>query len=158
MKRWMMGAFFLAVVAGVAYLATLGCCELMGVKPRVRSLTGQMELTSDQRLQVSTLEREFLARKKDSCGVLCEKRAQLIQMLKKSDPDRAALYTLTEEIGREQVALEKATLEHLLAVARILEPAQRERLVDGVAEQLRSACRATACGMTKGCLVAEANK
>jgi hypothetical protein len=65
------------------------------------------------------------------------------------------LAQLAEEIGQEQTALEKATLDHLLAVGRQLDPKQRERLMASVSEELRTACRMTACGMTEGCAMQE---
>ena len=99
------------------------------------------------------MEDGFLTQKQASCEVLCAKRAQLIQLLKQTDPDRSAMLQLTEEIGQEQTALEKTTLEYLLAVNRRLEPQQRGKLTALVSEELRTACKMTACGMTRGCSI-----
>ena len=155
MKRWIFGGVVLAAVAGVAYLATLGCCQLMrrGEAPKVQAISDELNLTPDQRRQVASLEKDFMSRKEASCGVLCAKRAQMIQLFKQREPDRTTLYTLTEEIGREQTALEKATIEHLLALRNVLDEPQKERLVARVSERLRTACEATACGSTTGCFM-----
>ena len=112
-----------------------------------------LELTPAQREAVAAEEKNFLAAKQAGCEALCAKRAQLIELLRQPQPDRAALSSITEEIGREQVVLEKATLEHLLAVSRHLSPDQREKMTAMVAEQLRTACRMTACGETPGCVL-----
>ncbi|MBI3616502.1 MAG: periplasmic heavy metal sensor [Candidatus Omnitrophica bacterium] len=153
MKRIVTGSIVIAAIAGVAYLATLGCCQLLGVHGTGRSLIRQLKLTPAQAQAVAVLEKDFLAQKEISCQTLCSKRAQMIQLLKQPVPDPAVLGILTEEIGREQGLLEKATLEHLIAVGRHLEPAQRQKLTDLMMEQLRSACRMTACGVTPGCAV-----
>lgn len=153
MKRILIGAVLISVIAGVAYLATLGCCQLMGIGKKPLFLTRQLQLGPAQRQAVAALENSFFTQKRASCGTLCAKRAQMIQLLRQPEPDRVLLSNLAEEIGREQVALEKATLEHLLAVSHQIEPPQREKLTALVTEQLRSACRMTACGMTEGCAV-----
>ncbi len=158
MKRILWVSIGALGIAGVVYLATVGCCHLIGAGQRSISLTQQLGLTGAQSQAIAALEKNFLARKGASCQVLCAKRAQLIQLLKQPEPDQAALAVLTEEIGREQVALEKGTLEHLLAVRRHLEPAQREKLIGLMTEQLRTACRMTACGATEGCAVTEGKR
>ena len=153
MKRLILGTVILAVVAGIAYWVTLGCCQVMGVTQRPRTLTRGLNFDPAQKVKVATLEKEFLARKQASCGTLCAKRAQMIQVLKQGEPDPRALNSLVEEIGREQTALEKATLDHLLAVSRHLDAAQRERLMASITEELRLACKATACGAAGECFV-----
>ena len=151
MKRFLIGAGVLLGIAGVTYLATVGCCHLM-VKGRSEAgWVDHLNLAPEQREAVAAAKKQFLAQKEESCRVLCAKRAQMIQSLKQPDPDRAVLAQLAEEIGREQTALETATLDYLLAVGRQLEPPQRERLMASVSEELRTACRMTACGMTPGC-------
>lgn len=153
MKRILWVSIGALGIAGVVYLATLGCCHLMGVGQKPVSLTGQLGLTRTQAKAIAALDQDFLAQKEASCRVLCAKRAQLIQLLKQPELDRAALSVLIEEIGREQAVLERGTLEHLAAVSRHLEPAQRGKLIGLMAEQLRTACRMTACGATSGCAV-----
>ena len=153
MKRLILGTVILVVVGGIAYLATLGCCQVLGVTPRARTMTQGLNLDPAQRQQVAALEKEYLARKQAGCGMLCAKRAQLIQALKQEEPDSRVLNGLVEEIGREQTALERATLDHLLAVSRHLDAAQREKLTASMTEELRLACRATACGTVGTCFV-----
>ena len=155
MKRKLIVAVVLVGVVGVGYLAAVGSCQVMFKRGQLVSLTQGLGLTPAQQSQVDDLQKEFLAQKKQSCELLCAKRAQLIQLLKEPSADRGALYTLVEEIGREQTALEKGTVEHLLAVRSKLEPEQRKRLTARVTDQLRLACQATACGSTPGCLVTD---
>ncbi len=128
-------------------MSTVGCCHLMG-KGGASSggWTAGFNLTPEQRQAVEAADKQFLARKEESCRILCTKRAQMIQILKQVEPDRAVLVQLAEEIGQEQTALEKATLDHLLAIGGQLDPKQRERLMASVSEELRTACRMTACG------------
>ena len=157
MKRLLIGIGLFLGIAGVAYLSTLGCCHLMG-KAASGSSTGWtagLLLTPEQRQAVEAADKQFLARKEESCRILCAKWAQMIQILKQPEPDRVVLIQLAEEIGQEQTALEKATLDHLLAVSGQLDPKQRERLMASVSEELRTACKETACGMTSGCKVHE---
>jgi len=158
MSRILKGLALCAAIGAVAYLATIGCCRLMLFRAQTVSLSDRLHLTPVQRQAMEPLEKEFLARKQASCGILCAKRAQLIQLLKQPNPVRAAGLQLVEEIGQEQMVLEKATLEHLLAVGQQLEPSQREQLGRLVTEQLRTACRMTACGTTPGCEVAGKKK
>lgn len=151
MRRFLIGAAVLAGIAGVTCLATLGCCHLVGSRRSGSGWVEQLNLAPEQRQAVDKAAKQFLAQKEESCRILCAKRAQMIQLLKQEEPDRAALAQLAEEIGQEQTRLEKATLDYLLAVNRRLEPEQRKRLMASVTEDLRTACNATACGMTKGC-------
>ncbi len=154
MKRFVLRVILFGATAGVVYLATLGCCQLMGrVKSRPLTLWQQLQLNPSQAAAVADLDKNFLAQKQASCERLCAKRAQIIQLLKDPEPDRAVLNILVDEVGQEQVVLEKATLDHLMAVRQRLEPAQRLRLMALMNEQLRTACELTACGMTPGCAV-----
>ena len=153
MKKFLIGAVILLGIGGVAYLSTLGCCQMISRGRPAASLVDQLNLTPDQRQAVAEEDKQFLKQKEASCGVLCAKRAQMIQLLKQPEPDRATLVQLTEEIGQEQTALEKATLDHLLAVGRHLDPAQRQRMMASVTEELRTACNETACGMKGNCFV-----
>lgn len=158
MKKFLIGAAILLGVGGVAYLATLGCCQVMsrGISPA--GWVESLGLAPEQRQAADAAKKQFLAQKEESCRLLCAKRAQVIQLLKQPEPDRAALMQLTEEIGQEQTLLEKATLDYLLAVNHHLELAQRKRLMALVSEELRTACKETACGMTPGCSVKEGKK
>lgn len=155
MKRFLVIAFALVGIVGVAYLATLGCGQMLSRKISPVGWVESLALAPEQREAVAAAQKQFMAQKQESCGILCAKRAQIIQILKQPDPDRAVLAQLAEEIGREQTALETATLDYLLAVNRQMEPAQRDRLMASVTEELRMACKATACGMGPGCFVQE---
>ena len=157
MKRVLIGAVVLLGVSGVAYLATLGCCQMMSRRISRTGWADKFNLAPEQRQAVAEADRQFLAQKGTSCGILCAKRAQLIALLKQPEPDRAALAQLAEEIGQEQTILEKATLDHLLAVGRRLGPAQRQSMMASVTEELRTACKETACGMKGSCSVQQSN-
>lgn len=153
MKRFLVIAFALVGIGGVAYLATLGCGQILSRRSSPVGWVESLALTPEQRQLASAAKEQFMAQKMESCRLLCAKRAQVIQLLEAPDPDRAALAQLAQEIGQEQTALETATLDYLLAVNRQLEPAQRNRLMASVSEELRTACKETACGMTPGCAV-----
>ena len=155
MKRLFVGVAFFGVVALVAYLSTLGCCQLMGKMRSSSSIDRQMHLTPEQKQKVASMEQDFLLVKERTCGQLCAKRAQIIQLLKAKDPDPAVLNALAQEVGEEQIALEKATLSHIVALRQVLEPSQVEQLTARMTEELRTACGSTACGMTPGCTLKE---
>lgn len=157
LKRLFKGILLLAVIGAVAYLATVGCCHLMGWGKRSLSLTAGLGLAAEQRTAVAALEKDFLARKQASCEILCAKRAQMIRQLRQEQPDRQVLIRLVDEIGTEQTALERATVDHLLQVTQKLDPAQRRIWIDRVTEQLRVACEATACSVAGRCAVSEAS-
>ena len=141
---------FLAV-AGVAYLATLGCGGLVRGAWRSAPWSQRLGLTGEEKDRVAALEKEFLAQNRTACGTLCAKRAQMITLLKQEKPDRAVLAALVEEIGFEQLGMEKTAMDHVLAVASQLDPAARERYLALVREELRTACKGTACGMGPAC-------
>lgn len=146
-------------MAGVAYFSTVGCCHLMGWgKGKQVSLTDRLGLTGSQAREVAEMDKTFLARKQASCEILCAKRAQMIQLLGQEDPDRELLARLVDEIGVEQASLEKSTMDHLLAVREKLTPTQRTKLAGLVTEQLRTACKATACGSSAGCFLKESSE
>ncbi len=158
MKRFLVIAFALMGMGSVAYLATLGCGQMLSRKRSPAGWVESLSLAPEQREAVASTQKQFLAQKGESCRILCAKRAQIIQLLKRPDSDRAALAQLAEEIGQEQTRMEKATLDYLLAVGRQLDPKQRERLMAFVTEELRTACKETACGITPGCMMEEGEK
>lgn len=155
MKRFLVGLLVFGLVAAVAYLATLGCRQWIHLHASAfpLGLKKELGLTPDQRQHVEALERIFLVQKQSSCGKLCAKRAELIQLLRRADPDRAALAQVLEEVGQEQGLLEKATLDHFLILHRYLDPPQKYKLVAMMTERLRTACERTACGVSPGCFV-----
>ena len=155
MRRLLGAAFLFIVIGTVAYFSTVGCCHLLWGWKRPIALSQQLHLTAAQRSAIAPLEKNFLAQKESTCQRLCEKRAQLIQLIRQPEPDRALMAQITEEIGREQISLEKTTLEHLMAVRQYLEPAQQEKLAALLTGELRTACTMTACGMTPGCEITE---
>lgn len=153
MRKFGFGMAVFALVAGVAYLSTLGCCQLMSRAKKPISLTNGLQLAPLERQKVAGLEQDFMRVKQEMCGRLCAKRAQLIQLLRSKEADAASLNTLAQEIGEEQIALEKATLSHMMALRNVLSPSQADRLTARMTEELRMACEKTACGMTAGCEV-----
>ncbi len=155
MKRIVVGAVILLGLGGVAYLATVGCCTLLARGARPVSWTDRLELTANQRAEVSALEEGFLRQKEASCQVLCAKRAQLIELLKQPAPDRRVMAQVVNEIGQEQEQLERATLDYMVNLKGRLRPEQGEKLVAMVGDRLRTACQATACGVSPGCSMKE---
>ena len=158
MKRLVIVTVVFAAIAGVAYISTVGCCHFIWSRGKTIPLSQQLHLTAAQRQTIVSLEGNFMVQKAAACQTLCGKRAQLIQLLKQPEPDQATISRIVEEIGQEQTALEKATIDHLLAVRQHLEPSQRSTLADLVTEELRTACKETACGMTPGCAVTRRNQ
>lgn len=158
MKKILLSAALVAAALAVAYLATMGSCHLAGVWKRAGAWSDRLGLTPEQKRKVAGLEESFARQRGASCETLCAKRAQMIALLKQPEPDRAALSGIVEEIGAEQTALEKATLEHILAVAAVLDPERRGKLIAQVSEELRAACKGTACGMGPGCSMRDKNR
>lgn len=153
MRRFLIGVILFGAVAGVGYLATVGCCRLMGVSGKAVSLADRLELTPSQRQGFASVEKEYLMQKEASCQRLCAKRAQLIQLLKAPSPDRTLMSGITDEIGREQTALERTTLDYLLTLRQQLDLRQQSRLVALMSDQLGSACEMTACPEAGVCFV-----
>lgn len=151
LKRLGLGVVVLGFLGGMVYLASLGCVHLWAEKNRPIPLSKQLDLTAQQSAQFQAQEKNFMNQKELACEKLCEKRAQLIQAIRSNEPDTVLLTSLTEEIGREQMVLERATLEHLLALRSVLKPAQQKKLTTAISRQLREACKMTACGKTSGC-------
>lgn len=153
MKRKLFAGIVLLGIAGLAYLATVGCCTLLAKQGRPVSWADRLELSSSQRSEVSALEIGFLRQRTASCQTLCAKRAQLIELLKQPTPDRQALAQVVNEIAQEQAALERATLDYMVNLKGHLGSEQQERLVAMVGDDLRTACQATACGASPGCFL-----
>lgn len=158
MKRMALGVILFAGVAGLVYLATVGCCHLMAFSGREAPLSEKLKLTPGQRRDFASLEKEYLAQKDASCQRLCAKRAQLIRLLKAPAPDRTLIGSVTDEIGREQTALERTTLDYLLTLRRRLDDRQQSRLVALMSDRLSRACEMTACSEAGGCFITEAKE
>ncbi|MBI3323620.1 MAG: periplasmic heavy metal sensor [Candidatus Omnitrophica bacterium] len=158
MKRIFVGIGLFAAVAGVAYLATVGCGELLRASRRNVSWSERLGLSGEQKGRLAVLEKGFLAQSQATCGTLCAKRAQMITLLQQDPPDRGALSAVVEEIGAEQLSMERMTLDHVLAVASELDPPQRGRYLARVREELRGACSGTACGASGVCVAKGDNR
>lgn len=152
MKRVVIQIGLFLAMAAAAYLATLGCGGLIRDARRSAPWSRRLALSGEQKERVSALEKGFLAQNQAVCGMLCAKRAQMITLLKQEEPDRAALATLVEEIGAEQLVMEKTAMDHVLAVSSELDPDAKKRYLAMVREELRTACKGTACGASGVCL------
>ena len=152
MKRFLIWAALLVLVGLAAYGLARGCCHFWA-KPCVsgEGLIDQLGLTAAQRAEVAPVEADYMRKKKASCDLLCAKRAQLIQTLKQPEWDRDVMFQLVEEIGREQTLFEQETIDYIIAVSAHLDEPQKNRLKQTVAEELRTACQSTACGVAWGC-------
>ncbi|MCM8812169.1 MAG: periplasmic heavy metal sensor [Candidatus Omnitrophica bacterium] len=153
MKRFLIAAAILLPTAALVYLATIGCCHLLASGRKPASLLSHLALSAEQKKELAGLEAGYLAEKQRACERLCATRDRLLTALQKPDSDQVMLTQMIEEIGREQMNLEKATLQHILAVRGRLDSRQKVQLTRMVSERLHSACEMTACGATPACAV-----
>lgn len=97
-----------------------------------------LDLTPNQARQLAASEKDYRATVDDGCKKHCAARYDLGNELVKPDPRDAA--ACVERMCAAQTEMERATLAHILRVREFLTPAQREKYVAILRDQVCNAC------------------
>jgi nickel and cobalt resistance protein CnrR len=124
-------ALVAATAFGVAYWLRCRSCAA----PRV-NLVRELNLTGAQAAQVTALEAEYERRLAEICAAHCAARAALAAAL----ADRAQAAECCARMCAAQSASEKLALDHVFQVRAVLTPAQQQRHLALVQQQLSGAC------------------
>jgi Spy/CpxP family protein refolding chaperone len=98
--------------------------------PAIRQRLG---ITADQTAKIRQQDSDFQKSEIQARAALEVKQIEMRDLLAAANPDRAAIDAKVQDVGAAQTALEKAAVDHGLAVRDILTAAQRQQL-----QQLRT--------------------
>jgi Spy/CpxP family protein refolding chaperone len=93
--------------------------------PAVRQRLG---ITADQTAKIGQQDSDFEKSEIQARAALQVKQIEMRDLLAAANPDRAAIDAKVQDVGAAQTAVEKAAVDHGLAVRDILTPAQRQQL------------------------------
>lgn len=97
-----------------------------------------LELTPDQARQLAAADAEYEKVVAEGCKKHCAARYDLGNELVKADPRDAG--ACVERMCAAQTEMERATLAHMLRIREFLTPAQREKYVAVLRDQVCNAC------------------
>jgi Spy/CpxP family protein refolding chaperone len=95
-----------------------------------------LDITPEQHEKLEPIEVEFAELRANLRGEINAADLTLAAALGESVTDEAALNAALERLSKAQGALQRATLDHFLAMKRYLRPAQARKLVDWTHDSL----------------------
>jgi hypothetical protein len=139
---WSLLAVSLAANATIAVLA-LRAPSAQGlpssvIAPRSPCLLAQVALEPGQRAQVAEIRKRFLAHREAHARRTGEMRERLARLLVQESPEWERIDQEISEISRAQGSLQRAIVEHVLAVRSLLHGEQRLAFTRNLGELVRS--------------------
>lgn len=110
----------------------------------------QLNLSEKQAGKMRTLQRDFQQSVRLLQRHIGRKRATLIDLLMAAELDRAQIYRTRSEIDSLQAAIQRLTIDHLIAEKQLLRPDQQRRFFRILQKQLLRQHRGRQRGMRNG--------
>ena len=104
------------------------------------SLMGDLKLTTEQKANTQSLEKAYHDAMVDQCRRHCEVKIKLAKLLGASPMDEKAVREVVAETGRIQMDCERLTMDHVIAIGQVLDPAQRKIFVKRFSEEIVKTC------------------
>jgi len=131
----------------VIFVAGAGCSALAAFAwpqaapaPRAHGIAAhyaELGLTEDQRSRVDALVADLERRVGPLCRTVGERKRELYEELRKEQPDAARLDASIESAMAARREMQRALVDHLVAVKPVLSAEQRGRLFDRLATARR---------------------
>ena len=99
-----------------------------------------LQLTSTQRNQIETLEKQYREQLREQCARHCSARMQLGKSLQNGDVEEQKLTALGREAGNAYAKAEEITTEHMARVCKVLNPDQKNILLKKVGDHIAATC------------------
>jgi len=129
-----------AIVLGVGAYAVTGFFARDGQRHQrmmqAGTLVTKLSLTAEQRAAIEAINVEFQLKREEMRRRHRELRAELVELLRESPPDRERIDRNVEEISRLQAEMQRLAVDHLLDVSTELDDRQRERLFELIDEAM----------------------
>ena len=152
MKRNAVLLGLVAACAAASFLGSKALSEKLAPPPGGCSLDcfgPGMSLTSRQRRQCAVSDEAFEQRRSALTVTLAERQAKLMEVLRQPHPGRAEIDKALAAVSETQAALQRAVVDHLLALKSVLTARQQEELFESLGRHL---CGCAGPGMgASGC-------
>jgi Spy/CpxP family protein refolding chaperone len=132
---------------GVIFVAGAGCAALAAFAwpqaappSRAHGIAAhyaELELTEEQRPRVDALVADLERRVGPLCRTIGERKRELYEELRKEQPDTVRIDASIESAMAARREMQRALVEHLVAVKPVLSAEQRGRLFDRLAAAKR---------------------
>ncbi|NCQ27994.1 MAG: hypothetical protein COW34_00570 [Armatimonadetes bacterium CG17_big_fil_post_rev_8_21_14_2_50_66_6] len=139
MKRKAVLVGLVAACAAASFFGSRALSEKLAPPPGGCSLDcfgPQLALTSRQRRQCAASDKVFEQRRSALTVTLAERQAKLMEVLRKPDPGRAEVDRALDAVSEIQAALQRAVVDHLLALKSVLTADQQKALFDSLGRHL----------------------
>jgi Spy/CpxP family protein refolding chaperone len=139
MKRNAVLLGLVAACAAASFLGSKALSEKLAPPPGGCSLDcfgPQLALTSRQRRQCAVSDETFEQRRSALTVTLTARQAKLMEVLRKPDPGRAEVDRALDAVSETQAALQRAVVDHLLALKSVLTADQQKALFDSLGRHL----------------------
>jgi Spy/CpxP family protein refolding chaperone len=135
-RKLLVLGIIILVIANISALVTIAYNRWFKSEEAFRSasprhsfafLCGELSLTEDQMAQLQALRASFDNQIGEVRITLREKRAALMEELRRAAPDSTRINQLIDEIGTLQSELQKQAIRYMLQEKATLTPEQREK-------------------------------
>ena len=149
MKRLAFWAVLAASLSANLAVAAVAVRQRGSAPPNEPLLFSKVALDTAQRSRISALRAELLAERDEHARRIGDLRIQLASTILHESADQTHVETILREIASSQAAMQRAAVDHVLAVKAVLRPDQRPAFSEMVASHMRSA-GPMQCGLGPG--------
>jgi Spy/CpxP family protein refolding chaperone len=134
MRKSMQLIMMLAIVALVAALASYLSARVFGpLRPHAVNnhewIHKQLDLTQDEQKALEPVEQKFQEQKVKAVEAIRLANKELADAIRQDQTDSPGVAAAVEKIHRAQGELQKATLEHVFEMKRVLTPQHYQKLL-----------------------------
>lgn len=133
MRRLVPWALLVASLAANVALGSALFHRHRSALPDEPLIFSKVQLDPSQRVRISSLRTELLARRDENQRGLLALRRRLAAAMTQDPEDRAAVDSTLRQIAESQARFQAAVVDHVLAVRAVLRPDQRPAFEDIIA-------------------------
>jgi hypothetical protein len=145
-KKWIGGLVFLFIFAGLCFGVMHWRTERMIASayeacgsPESISIK-ELSLDDSQRTVIRSLQENYRSRISELCARHCDSKRKLAGLLAASPRDDEAIRNCAAEVGRLEADAERATTDHVLAMAGAMKPEQAEIFLRKFSAEIVKTC------------------
>jgi Spy/CpxP family protein refolding chaperone len=146
MKRLALWAVLALSLSANLAVAAVAVRQRGAAPPNEPMIFSRVALDAAQRARISALRTELMAHRDEHARRIADLRTQLATSILHEPADQAHVDSVLREIASSQAAMQRAAVDHVLAVQTVLRPDQRPAFAQMVAGLMRSA-GPTQCGL-----------